>query len=408
MAEHHPGDNVEKKRNIAEEARGLGKLLVEATKDATTVVEDMHQTIAGGPAILGRPFLPIVKLCTGGVYGTIRGITGLVGVGLDSALERFEPLVSDLTPNDEYDIVRAALNGVIGDYLKDQHNPLAMDMQLRSKKGALSLTPADIKRELPDATGDIVMFLHGSSMDDTLLTRRGHNHAQSLAQDLGFTPIYVRFNSGLHISTNGNRLAPMLQELVASWPVPVKSIVFLGFSMGGLVARSAVHFAEENQLSWRAHLSAMVFMGTPHHGAPLERWGNTFETLLGLSRYSAPLKKVARLRSAGVTDLRYGNFLDEHWEGRDRFEFGSDPRMFCGLPAVPCFAIAGTTDEVATEDGSSDGLVPIESALGNHESIACDLGIPKDHQLVVAKTGHLDLLGSPEVYEQIRTWLAAL
>ncbi len=206
---------MEKKRNIAEEARGLGRLLVEATQDATTVVEDMHQAIAGGPAILGRPFLPIVKLCTGGVYGTIRGITGLVGVGLDSALERIEPLVSDVTPNEEYDIVRAALNGVIGDYLEAQHNPLAMDMQLRTAKGPLSLMPEDLKRELPDATGDIVVFLHGSSMDDTLLTRHGHNHAESLAKDLNYTPIYVRFNSGLHISTNGNRLAPMLQELIA-------------------------------------------------------------------------------------------------------------------------------------------------------------------------------------------------
>ena len=399
---------MEKKRNIAEEARGLGQILVEATKDATTVVEDMHQTIAGGPAILGRPFLPIVKLCTGGVYGTIRGITGLVGIGLDSALERIEPLVADVTPSDEYDIVRAALNGVIGDYLEAQNNPLAIDMELRTDDDALSLTPADLKRELPHATADILVFLHGSSMDDTLLTRHGHNHAKSLANDLGFTPIYVRFNSGLHISTNGNRLAPMLQELVAGWPVPVKSVVLLGFSMGGLVARSAVHIAEVNHLSWRAHLRAMVFMGTPHHGAPLERWGNTFETLLGLSRYSAPLKKVARLRSAGVTDLRYGNFLDEHWEGRDRFAFGSDPRVSCGLPDVPCFAIAGTTDEIADEDGSSDGLVPIESALGKHESTGCNLGIPKDHQLVVAKTGHLDLLDNLEVYEQIRAWLAAL
>ena len=117
---------------------------------------------------------------------------------------------------------------------------------------------------------------------------------------------------------------------------------------------------------------------------------------------------ISGVCSAGVTDLRYGNFLDEHWEGRDRFAFGSDPRVSCGLPDVPCFAIAGTTDEIADEDGSSDGLVPIESALGKHESTGCNLGIPKDHQLVVAKTGHLDLLDNLEVYEQIRAWLAAL
>ncbi len=398
---------MEKKRNVAEELRGLGQILVEATKDATTVVEDMHQTIAGGPAILGRPFLPVVKLCTGGVYGSIRGIAGLVGKGLDSALERIEPLVADIAPGEEYNIVRAAMNGVIGDYLEDQNNPLAMEMELRSSQCRLDLTTDALAEQLPAATAHVLVYLHGSSMDDTLLTRKGHNHAESLHDDLGMTPIYMRYNSGLHVSTNGRRLAPMLEALVKSWPVPMESLTILGFSMGGLVARSAVQVAEDDGLDWRQQLTAMVFLGTPHHGAPLERWGNTFESMLGLSRYSAPLKKLARLRSAGVTDLRFGNFLDEHWHGRDRFQFGRDPRVTCGLPAnVPCFAIAGSTDKTLNESSCGDGLVPIQSALGQHLEIGCNLDIPADRRFVAASTGHLDLLGNASVYEQIRDWLS--
>jgi pimeloyl-ACP methyl ester carboxylesterase len=399
---------MEDKRNIAEELRGLNQILVEATKDATTVVEDVHLAIAGGPAILGRPFLPVVKLCTGRIYSNIRGIAGLVGNGLDSALERLEPLVSDVTPGPEYDLVRSALNGVIGDYLEEQHNPLALKMELRSATSGLTLTKQALAQSLGHISPHILLYIHGSAMDDSLLNRNGHNHGQSLQDDLQVTTLFVRYNSGLHISTNGRRLANLIEELVQNWPVEARSIIFLGFSMGGLVARSAVHIADEQNLAWRKKLAAMVFMGTPHHGAPLERWGNTFESLLGLSRFSAPFKKVARLRSAGVTDLRYGSFLDEHWMGRDRFEFGRDPRIRCALPDVPCFAIAGTTDDLPNPDAHGDGLVPIASALGIHESPTCDLAIPQAHQKIVAQTGHLDLLNNQEVYTQIREWLKGL
>ena len=130
-----------------------------------------------------------------------------------------------------------------------------------------------------------------------------------------FARVYLRYNTGLHVSQNGREFAQLLEKYARE----VDEISLLCFSMGGLVARSACHVAEDEGHQWRKKLRALITLGTPHHGSPLERGGNWIDVLLELSRYSAPLAKLARVRSAGLTDLRYGNVLDEHWHGRDRF-----------------------------------------------------------------------------------------
>jgi pimeloyl-ACP methyl ester carboxylesterase len=244
-------------------------------------------------------------------------------------------------------------------------------------------------------------------MSDAYLTRGAHEHGAALARDLGYTPLYLRYNSGRHISTNGRAFAAMLEELVPSWPGPIDELVLLGHSMGGLVARSACHVAGEQQHTWLAHLRALITLGTPHHGAPLERAGNWFERMLELSPYSAPLGALGRIRSAGVTDLRFGNVLDEHWTGHDRFAHGTDTRCPCALPDdVRCYAIAGTLSTEAGAPLRGDGMVPVDSALGIDGRPEHCLAFPESQRSIAFATGHIELLGSPAVYTTIRNWLA--
>ena len=155
------------------------------------------------------------------------------------------------------------------------------------------------------------------------------------------------------------------------------------------------------------HLRTLVFLGTPHHGAPLERGGNWIDLLLGVSPYTAPLARLGKIRSAGITDLRYGNLLDEDWQGRDRFARG-DRRRFVPLPdGVRCYAIAATTarDRGCRTELPGDGLVPVASALGEHAQPELSLHIPQSRQWIARGCGHLDLLDAPEVYRRIRRWL---
>jgi hypothetical protein len=399
--------SAKRARNPIDDLRGASQLAIDATRGVTGLVEAMHTTIASGPAILGRPLAAPAELANRLVYGSIRGVTQLVGGTLDLALALVAPLLGKTTPAPEREAALAAINGVLGDHLRETHNSLALTMQLRHAGEPLELTPAALRRALPDASRALLVLVHGLCMTDRQWTRRGHDHGAALARDLGYTPVYALYNTGLHISTNGRALAAELERLVAAWPVPLDEIVLLGHSMGGLVARSASHAGDEAGHAWRPRLRALIALGSPHHGAPLERAGHGVDHALGLSPYIAPFRRLGRIRSAGITDLRFGNVLDEHWLGRDRFAHHGDPRRSLSLPAgVACYAIAGTLATAAADRLPGDGLVPVASALGAHPNPALDLGFPDDHRFIALGTRHIDLLAAPAVHATMRTWLS--
>jgi pimeloyl-ACP methyl ester carboxylesterase len=304
--------------------------------------------------------------------------------------------------------VLAALNGVLGDYLAETGNPLAIEMRLCRGGTPLVLENRALRAAIPGANGKVLVLAHGSSMNDTQWKRLGHDHGAALAGSLGYTPVYLRYNSGLHISANGRAFSAMLERLVEAWPTPIEELTIVGHSMGGLVARSACHVAEEAGARWRRELRNLVCVGSPHHGAMLERGGNLLEVLLGVSRYSAPLGRLGRLRSAGVTDMRFGNVLDEHWDGRDRFAPGRDPRGPLKLPeGVRCYAIAASQSPGPGTKLRGDGLVTVDSALGRHRDPARTLAFPPEHQWIAFGTGHLELLSSTPVFETMRAWLSS-
>ena len=392
----------EKARRHVDDLRGASRLAVEATRGVTALVEAMHHNIASGPQVLGRPLARVAGLLTGLVYGSIRGVTGLLGAGIDAALARLAPLLGESAPGPEREAVLAVLNGVLGDYLHETGNPLAIQMRLRHQGRPLRLDRAALREALPQATGKLLLLVHGSSMNDGQWSRQGHDHGEALARDRGFTPVYLHYNSGLHISTNGRALAALLEQV--EWPAPLEEIAIVGHSMGGLLARSACHSAEEAGHAWRKKLRKLVCLGSPHHGAALERGGSWVDLLLGVSRYSAPLQRLGQIRSKGVTDLRFGNVLDAHWEGLDRFAHGPDRRTPLPLPeGVECSAIAGSTALELGEKLPGDGLVSVDSALGRHPDAALTLAFSQ--QWIALGTRHLDLLGKPDVYAKLASWL---
>lgn len=382
----------------ASDVRGISRLAITATLGVTDLVESMHDAIthpSWPPKTAGR-----TRGLTGFVYHSVRGVTEIVGGAIDLSLR---PVVAALgaqesTPEREHAI--AALNGVLGDHLAATANPLAIQMTLR---------PRAPQADAP-ATDKIAVLVHGLCMNDRQWQGEEHDHGAALARDLGFTPLYLHYNSGLHISTNGRLFADALERTLATWPLPVKELVIVAHSMGGLVARSACLAAAEASQQWPQHLRKIVFLGAPHHGAPLERGGNGLDLLLRATPYVAPFARLGRMRSAGITDLRYGYLLDEEWTGHDRFAFAQDKRRPLPLPEnVACFAMAAVLAENAETCKArvlGDGLVPLASALGRHALPAYRLSFPEDHCWTGAHMNHLDLLHRPEVYAQLHRWLA--
>jgi pimeloyl-ACP methyl ester carboxylesterase len=385
---------------VLADLRGGVRLAVDGVGGVTNIVESMHGRIARGAPPLGTvPDAP-TRGITGFVYRSIRGTTGLVGKGFDAALaaaEALMPATSGSLPDDSFarEAWVAALNGVLGDHLERSGNPLATPMALRPR-GVHAASP----------TSHLLVLIHGLCMNDLQWTRGGHDHGQALGEALGCTPVYLRYNSGRHISTNGAELASHLEALLKSWPVPVDTLTVVGHSMGGLVARSAAHQAAQAGMQWPAKLRKLVFLGTPHQGAPLERGGNWLHRGLGISPYAAPFTRLSGLRSEGITDLRHGNLLEADWAG-DRYGH-RDRRTPVPLPAgVACYAVAATLGESgAGGEWLGDGLVPVASALGRHERPTRDLHVPPSHQFIARGVHHLDLLCDTGVYRRMRRWLA--
>jgi pimeloyl-ACP methyl ester carboxylesterase len=369
-------------------------------------VQQMHLNIASGPSMLGEPLAAPARVLTEIAYAPVLGITRFVGRGIDQLLTELSPLLGDSMPGTDRDNVLAVLCGVVGDHLEATRNPLAVQMQLRFAGAPLTLTRDALERQIPQPTAKLLVLLHGSSMSSHQWSRAGHDHGAALAAELGYTAVYLNYNSGLHISENGQALAALLERLHANWPTKLTEICLLGHSMGGLVARSAADAGTHLHHQWRNALRQMVFLGSPHHGSPLERTGNLVDTLLGLSKYSAPIARLARLRSAGVTDLRFGNTCAEDWTGTSRFAWSRDKRKPLPLPAdVQCFAIAGALTNSLSGKWLGDGLVPVQSALGIHAHAERTLGFARDQQWVARGVRHLDLLSDAGVYAQLRDWL---
>lgn len=395
--------------------RGLAQLMTQATAGVTRIAEGVHQSVWSTLGVPGGKTPGRTRGLTGMVYGGVHDGALLVGKGLDQVLAWLEPRLDSVAETEPETLQReaflAALNGVMGDRLVQSGNPFALPMTLRYRGKPLDW---QARPSIPEATGKVLVLIHGLCMND--LERHAEHrkqeidHGQALAAALGYTPVYLRYNSGLHIAQNGRALAAQLEDMVTHWPTPIEELTVVAHSMGGLLTRSAFQAAQQESLSWPRVLRNIVFLGTPHHGAPLERAGHWVDMILGSTPYTAPFAKLGQLRSAGITDLRYGQFLDEERPDGDRFQRRPDHRQKTPLPdGVTCYTVAATKAaqrSILADRLLGDGLVPLHSALGLHDDPQRCLVFPQESQWITYRTSHMELLSSPEVTQQILRWLS--
>ena len=400
----------------ATDLRAIAQLATQATGGVARIAEGVHQSVWSSMGVPGGTTPGTTRGLTGLIYQSVHGVTQWVGKGIDAALVRLQPLLErvdgEAPETPEREAVLAALNGVMGDRLLESKSPLATPMSLRYRGQALDVGKS---LTLPQTTGKVLLLIHGLCMND-LQWQSGPqaqvlDHGEALASALGYTPVYLRYNSGLHVSQNGQELSLKLEQLLDHWPQPVQELTVVAHSMGGLLTRSAFHHARQAKLHWPDRLKNIVFLGTPHHGAPLERAGNWVDVLLGSTPYSRPFARLAQLRSAGITDLRYGHLLDADWQGHERFQRRPDRRQILALPdGVNCYAMAAT---LAPKRGlladrlTGDGLVPLRSALGQHDDPERSLAFAANRQSILYRTNHMDLLSREEVTRQILHWLSS-
>lgn len=319
-----------------------------------------------------------------------------------------------------FDALVGAVNGVFGDFLAREHNPLAIRLAFRHRSRSVALTPQVLADTWPDATGRLAVFIHGLCCDEQSWSLYSSAHwpdaatpqtyGPRLEDALDYTPLYVRYNTGRHISENGEDFAQALEQLVEHWPVPVERIALIGHSMGGLVARSASHHGLASGLRWPAKVTQVICLGSPHHGAPLEKIGNVATAVLGAFDITRPIATTINARSSGIKDLRYGSLRKEDWHELDPDALLGDRREpVLPLPKARYHFIGATMGETPNDPRGlllGDGLVRPASAAGRHRNPKHQLPVQDGDGHILCQLHHMQLLNHPEVYAHLERWLA--
>lgn len=131
------------------------------------------------------------------------------------------------------------VNGFFGDYLTTRQNGLAIDMAFYHHRQPLPLTPASLLPRPSAADRQDLRVVHGLTghegvwtfPDPADPTHAATSYGALLHDEHGYAPLFLRYNSGLPIWTNGQRLAALLNELLASYPAPVQDLLLIGHSM---------------------------------------------------------------------------------------------------------------------------------------------------------------------------------
>ena len=400
-----------------------------ALEAGLATIEQVHTAIARKPFAVLRlapgvgEVSEVVRVVHDGitslVYGSLRTAIVVAG-GAARLAARCVPADTAERPRGSTaelaEMAVAALNGWAGERLEHHGNPLATKMGVRHRGRSVAPERTALAAAFPDATPRVAVFVHGLASSETMWNLhaerhygdRHTNYGSRLQADLGYTPLYVRYNSGLHISDNGRQLAQLLDRVVSAWPVPIDELLIVGHSMGGLVARSGCHYGQEAGLGWVDRVRHVVFLGSPHLGAPLEKVTNAATWLLGLTDVTRPFADALNTRSVGIKDLRFGAVLDDHWRDADLDALLENRTSHVPLlPGANHYFVAATLTRsprhpVAVAIG--DLLVREASAFGRGR--VRQLQFPIEHGRHVGAMHHLALLNHPDLYEQMRRWIA--
>ncbi|MDO9455862.1 triacylglycerol lipase [Nocardioides sp.] len=355
----------------ADRAHGLTR---RATGGASSVPETLHRGIAAA----------VYEGIGLGLRTASRGFDKAAAAGLGPRLEA--------TPRGRF--VSSAVNGLIGDRLLQERPQMAIPMAVRLHGTDVEPEPDDLASAFPDATGQLVLFLHGLCENEAYWNRdrerQGTTYGESLTAD-GWTPLFLRVNTGLPLRENGVALTALVQRLVEAWPVPVTRIALVGHSLGGLIVRAAGAVAADPAApDWNALVTDVVTLGTPHLGAPIA-WGIGHGSR-GLQRLpeTAAFGRILDWRSLGVHDLVVGLAEDVAPLPHARY------RLVC--------ATLTESERHPVGNVVGDLLVRPRSAYGRDRH-GREL-FPGAEVLHVGRTDHFGLLNHPDVLVALRRWLA--
>jgi pimeloyl-ACP methyl ester carboxylesterase len=424
--------------------RGFVDLVCDAVEETTSLVERTHRKSAERSA---RRFAPVEPLTTparavnavqqsiaGVVYDTIRTVNRVthsaLGSGFDlieaeGGVAREETARSLVTPMSAeamgslswvIDHAQSSVGGFFGDWLSRKGSVLATTMHLRHEGRPLSTTEEAFHSAIKEPTSKLAVFVHGLSCTEWMWNVGATeyygdprvNFGSQLQRDGGYTPLYVRYNTGLRVAENGRSLSDLLTGVLSAYPLEVDEIALIGHSMGGLVSRSAAHYGALHGQPWVSKLRHVVSIATPHHGAPLEKAVNLTDRILRRVDTAATqvISEVLSARSSGIQDLRYGYITDAEGAKHPEAMLEDSKEARPLLLHVAYYFVAATISkdhEHPIGQVVGDLLVRLPSAKGHDPLPARRIPFHSGH--VLGGVSHLRLANHPEVYRALRRWV---
>jgi pimeloyl-ACP methyl ester carboxylesterase len=311
-------------------------------------------------------------------------------------------------------VLTGAINGLVGDHMVALDNDLAVPMTLYTATVADSY--GEQYGELPQDSEALravvcdhperdltrlVLFVHGLGETEHAWrlygeASAGEGYAERVASATGATPLLLRYNSGLPIADNGAALSLLLTDLWQRWPEQVRRLDLVGHSMGGLMLRHACHHAVQTGQPWVGAVRRMIYLGSPHRGAPLAHRVDQLATQL--SRWSRSL--ATRSGAELAPGMRsWGEFLDRRSAGiRDLVAGVSDTEVPL-LAHASHHAVAAcvtSSEHHPLANALGDLLVPVDSARGALTDVE-----------PLTSSHHFHLLNDPDVHEHVMRWLTA-
>jgi triacylglycerol lipase len=315
----------------------------------------------------------------------------------------------------------AVVNGLFGDTLEDRDSRWSTPMTIRAGDTVLPLDHHALLDSLAtvDVGPRICVLVHGLMSTESIWRYANDpstTYGTLLADDHDTTVLSVRYNTGRHISANGRELAHLLNHIVSSWPVRVREVNLIGHSMGGLVVRSACHYARRQRplgrwlpigRPWTSKVRRVVLIGVPNTGAGLEAVVNSASAALWA--LPVPTTRLVGLgldqRSAGIKDLRFGAIVDEDWLEQDP---SARQRVFRHRPdrlrRADHLVIAGTvTTDPEHPLAKMIGDVLVTSTSASGRSPDGEL-FPRATTRTFPGITHNALAHHPDVYQAITDW----
>lgn len=388
--------------------QGMTQLATIGVLEVTEIIESLHSELLLRP--LGRFNEDNLNRWQRGItrqfYNGMRYLVEHVGSGVTHTNVKLSQKTlrqynDKLLPNRLKQVVNV-INGMIGDHLVTNNNALAVPMMLYDRYGQ------PLSKKL---SGRVIILCQGLCLS---YLSWHPCEADSLGENIALaqpetTVLYLDYNSGKRISQNGRQLSYKLQQLVDNNP-DITQIDLVGYSMGGLVSRSALFYGQQNRLDWIDRVGNLITLGSPHQGAVLERISYYVLHIISKFPFAASLSKMGNIRSAGIIDLRHGSIRDEDWQYlKQRDVLPEEFRHPAELPNhIRTYLVAGTIVEGIYDSKASslvgDGLVTVDSALAEADESHA-LYVPEGRKAIFYGVNHLNLQYDKRVHAQVIQWL---